>query len=328
MDSTTFPSVRRALPILLTLLCIAGLLGLSATRAASAGAAVKPQNDHTRLPKSCASAKELIPQEPTVCKITRFRDDRPTLLVWGDSHAWMMIPALQKAVEDADVNLVAIVMGGCPPMDNLVGVDDAAPGCYRSNALALDFVQQVQDSGEALRVVLGGSWQRYRAALRAKDKSYTGEMARAMVKGTPRLMKTLARRGVATDVVGQVATVPADAPACRRENPYTCTLSRRAALPTAKDTQQYLLKVMKPLAGNRAPINVNGAFCDGNGCRGKIGAIYTWWDDLHLSATRSRTLAPSFARTVTALVDADTSTGGGDGGGGGGGGCSIPLLCF
>lgn len=327
MDTLTFPRVGRLLPILVALLCTVGLLGLGVAGAARAGAAVKPQNDHTRLPKTCASAKELIPQEPTVCKINRFREDRPTLLIWGDSHAWMMIPALQKAVEDADVNLVATVMGGCPPMDNQVKVDDAAPGCFRSNALALDFVQQIQDSGQALRVVLGGSWQRYRAALRAREDSYTAEMARAMVKATPRLMKTLARRGVATDVVGQVATVPADAPKCQRETPYVCTLTRRAALPTAKDTQRYLLRVMKPLAGNRAPINVNGAFCDGDGCRGKVGKIYTWWDDLHLSATRSRTLAPSFARTVRALVEADASTGGG-GGGGGGGGCSVPLLCF
>ena len=44
------------------------------------------------------------------------RPDRPTVVVWGDSHAWHHLPGLRAEANAQQVNLVAFVMGACPPV--------------------------------------------------------------------------------------------------------------------------------------------------------------------------------------------------------------------
>src|SRR5687767_3401187 len=89
------------------------LLGAGAT----AQARVSPQDDYPRMPRACVDPADLIPQKPGMCKLTTYRERRATLVLWGDSHAWQMIPALKGATAGRNVNLVAFLMGGCPPMD-------------------------------------------------------------------------------------------------------------------------------------------------------------------------------------------------------------------
>ena len=258
---------------------------------ASPAGAVKPRNDHARMPRSCVAPADLIPQEPTICELNEFAGDRPTVVLWGDSHAWQLIPGLRRAGARKDLNLVAVVMGGCPPMDNALAPGRSAPKCYRSNDLALDYVRGLVDSGAGHRVLLAASWQRYRRAVENRDQTYTGQMGRAGRKATPRLMRTLSAMGAAIDVVGQVATVPRRTSRCRAgSTPYACDVPRKRALQDSVGTKRYLTKIMKPLGRDAGLVNVNGYFCEGSVCHGKVAKTYTWWDDLHLSATMSRKL--------------------------------------
>lgn len=269
------------------------------TLSAPSASAVRPRNDHVTMPRSCVAAGDLIPQVPTVCELTTFVSSRPTVLLWGDSHAWQMIPGLRKAAVGKDVNLVAIVMGGCPPMDNKVRADAQAAQCFRSNASAIDYARALVRSGSGSRVLLAASWQRYRAALKSRDQGYTGIVARAMRKATPRLMRTLAAMGAEVDVLGQVATVPASTRPCRRGNlPYSCAIPRTTALADSVATKRYLTEVMAPLASDARLINVNSFFCNGPVCKGLVERTHTWWDDLHLSASMSRKLRGFLVPTV------------------------------
>jgi hypothetical protein len=321
MTARSLPPLVAAL---LTALALALVASALVTVSAAPSGAVKPRNDHATMPRACVAPADLIPQKPTVCELNDVRDDRPTVLLWGDSHAWQMIPGLRRAAAKTDVNLVTIVMGGCPPMDNALRPGEPAPSCFQSNQLAIDYARDLVASGEGHRVLLAASWQRYRQALADKDRSFTGEMARAMRKATPRLMRTLAAMGASVDVVGQVATVPARKPRCRQGNlPYACDLKRGAALQDSVGTKRYLVRLMQPLAANAALINVNGFFCKGPVCRGKVGRLYTWWDDLHISATMSRKLRGYLKPTVQAADASRPAEPGGQPG------CSlpIPILC-
>jgi hypothetical protein len=305
---------------LLTALALALVSSVLVTFAASPADAVRPKNDHPRLPRSCVAPADLIPLEPTLCELNTYQRERPTLLVWGDSHAWQMIPGLRRAAEGTDINLLAVVMGGCPPMDNQLRQGEPAPGCFKSNDLAIRTTRDLVRTGEGVRVLLAASWQRYRQALKTGDRSYTGEMARAARKGSPELVRTLRSLGVEADVVGQVATVPENVAPCRAGNePYVCDVPRRQALADSVGTKRYLTRLIKPLQ-NASLINVNGFFCDARVCRGKTGKLHTWWDDLHISATMSRKLRRYLEPTVAetdALRPPNT----------GGPGCSIPILC-
>ncbi len=309
---------------LLTALALALVSSVLVTLSASSAAAVKPRNDHATMPRSCVDPADLIPQEPTLCELNKVKSGRPTVLLWGDSHAWQMIPGLRRAGAGADVNLVAIVMGGCPPMDNDLTPGESAPKCYQSNELALDYVGDLVDAGKGQRVLLAASWQRYRKAIKTNDQTYTGQMARASRKATPRLIKSLAAMGVGVDVVGQVATVPDRKADCRAGNsPYACDLARGKALADSVGTKRYLTKIMKPLDSDAELINVNGYFCEGKVCRGKVGKTYTWWDDLHISATMSRKLKGFLEPTMTKAEDSRPPEPGATPG------CSLPLpvLC-
>ena len=321
MTARSLPPFVAALLAALALALVSSVL---VTLSAAPATAVKPKNDHPRMPRSCVAPADLIPQEPTICALNQAEQGRPTVLLWGDSHAWQMIPALMRAGKKKDVNLIAIVMGGCPPMDNAVKPGQPAPKCYRSNDVAIDFARQIVSSGEGHRVLLAASWQRYRKAFKTGDRSYTGDMARAMRKGTPRLMRTLAAMGAQTDVVGQVATVPDNVRPCARGNqPYSCDIPRKAALADSVGTKRYLTKLMRPLPAGAELINVNGYFCTGSVCRGKVGSVHTWWDELHISATMSRQLRGFLKPTV---VKADESRPGEPDGQPG---CSlpVPILC-
>ncbi len=318
----------RSLPPFVVALLTALTLALSTTALLAVSAspvhAVKPKNDHAKMPGSCLAPGDLIPQDPTVCQLSTFESDRPTVLLWGDSHAWQMIPALRKAIKGQDLNLVAIVMGGCPPMDNALAPNEAAPACFRSNELALDYLDGLIDAGQGHRVVLAASWQRYRQAIKDRDKTYTGQMARASRKGTPRLMRTLASMNADVDVIGQVATVPDSHKSCRAGNlPYSCDLARSKALPDSIGTKRYLTKTMKPLGSGADLINVNGFFCGAKVCHGLVGRTHTWWDDLHISATMSRKLGRFYSSTMKRADASRPAVPDGDPG------CAlpIPILC-
>lgn len=304
------------------MLVAALLSALLVTFSAPPASSATPKNDHATMPRKCVAPKDLIPQNPTICNLNTFRDQRATVVLWGDSHAWMMIPALRRASGNKNVNLVAVVMGGCPPMDNQLQPDDKAPDCYKSNDLAIRYVRELKADGEGVRVVLAGSWQRYLHAIRVRDQSYTGTMARAMLKATPRLMKTLAGMKVGVDVVGQVATVPDTTADCKAGNlPYSCDLPLAKSMPEKAATRKWLVRTMKPLAGSRAPIDVTPFFCNAQVCHGKVGKTHTWWDDLHLSASMSQRLRAYLKPSVEAAIsDHPTASEPEDPG------CTIPIL--
>ena len=130
-------SIRRLLGVLLAVLLSATVLSLSSgapaagsSPAPAAAAAKDPAKDFPKMPRKCVDPKLLIPQKPVKCNLNGFKQGRPTIVLWGDSHAWQMIPALRNAARGRDVNLVAFLMGSCPvdgPGAHPGGASEAAP---------------------------------------------------------------------------------------------------------------------------------------------------------------------------------------------------------
>lgn len=281
------------------------------TAAPAAAVVADPSNDVPHLPRSCVAPKDLIPQEPGACQLTPFRKGRPTVVLWGDSHAWQFIPSLRAAVGKRDLNLVAFVMGGCPPM--ALPRRKQAISCEVANVKALSFVRRLNAGPEPLRVILGASWERYRSAKRraAADAifplpgydQYAARIGELAENGIPRLFRKLGKAGVRVDVTAQTAQVPMTRAPCLTgsEQPYSCDLLRAQAIAWEDDTKQWLRGQMESLRGNPRYIDVNQHFCDGTVCHGRVDGVYTFFDDLHLSATLARKLKPFFAPSVRHL---------------------------
>jgi hypothetical protein len=276
-----------------------------------------PSDDHVTLPKRCNPNPAQMPTDPIACKINAFDKSRPTVLLWGDSHAWMYIPALKAAVAGKDVNLVAVVKGTCPPIQFPTKNAPTKLSCYQFNKIGLDLVKQLKKGGKPFRVVLGGSWQRYLEALAHPNQQddYTIQYAKYFQKGTPRLMKTLGAMHVKTDVIGQTGYPCAatnernkdDNGKCRMDllpqcdrgsDPYACDLSRAQMIPAEASTRTWVKDKMKLLTAGKRYISANDRFCDASSCHGFQDPVYTFYDNDHLSQTFSKSLKDLFAKSV------------------------------
>lgn len=239
-----------------------------------------------------------------MCKLTTYRQARPTVVLWGDSHAWQMIPAVKGAVKGRNVNLVAFLMGGCPPMDpnlNTPKKRQNATSCQKSNDLALRYALKRKHAGLKTKLILGGAWDRYLTPLRQgtpPSESYAALIAQDLETDTPRLFRRLGLAKISTDVVGQSLEVPEGAVCPLGRDPFVCSLPRSQMLHSEAANKRWVKNAMEPLVGKGRYITTNRPVCGLKLCHGMVDNIYTFFDDLHLSATRSRTLARYFKPTV------------------------------
>ena len=283
----------------------------------SAAAAADPQDDQPQLPARCDPAGDNVPHQAGACYLTRFRKNRPTVVMWGDSHAWQHIPAARPLARERNVNLVMFMLGGCPPI--LVGphFKKTLYACEKSNQLALEFVRRLKEEGkQPVRVLLGAFWEGYRSVYEglyvtgtADPSDYTPTQrrsARTFHRSTPRLFARLAELRVRVDAIGQAATVAATLPEGPRpcllaQHPYECQVPRAQALPHEADWNRWFGEVMRPLPGRSRVINFNDPYCDASTCREKVDDIYTFFDAIHLSASRTATFKRYFAATFRGL---------------------------
>jgi peptidoglycan/LPS O-acetylase OafA/YrhL len=269
-------------------------------------------NDFPRLPEECASEEDKIPQRPVLCRLNGQQNDRGTVVLWGDSHAWMYIPALEAAAEKVDVNLVAFTQGSCPPFDPS-GMDPN--NCVRGNQLAFDFVDDLAERGRPVRVLLGASWEIYFGGNRINlmvarggnpaHERYVAAIAPLFLKGGVDLFDHLADLKVGVDVIAPVAEVPRNAPLCEAQlaHLYSCDIAAASAAAADQVARTWLLDQMDKLAGEPRLIDVNDAFCADGVCRARVGDTLTYFDNNHLSASFSSTLGKYFAPTLQDAAD-------------------------
>jgi hypothetical protein len=266
--------------------------------------------DTPEMPDEClATDDELIPSRPVECNLMPFEEGRPTIVLWGDSHAWMFIPALQAAAADRDVNLVAFVMGGCPPFD---ATDVPRIACAKSNLLALKYVKKLSRSDVPSRVIVGASWETYlgsrpltlmdERAPNQDRRDYVARIADLFKAGVPPLFDTLGALEVGVDVIGPTAAIRRNAPLCEaRVRPFSCDLSRTEAIADEADTREYLTMQMDQLQSGRRLIDVTDAQCDDEVCFAETDGILNFFDDNHFSATFARGLESYFEPSVRSV---------------------------
>ncbi|GAB2777378.1 hypothetical protein GCM10027020_33460 [Nocardioides salsibiostraticola] len=286
----------------------AGLLSLALLAVLPAGpaaAAADPQSDHVQLPQQCLTTEDTTPGDPIVCNLNTFDKFRPTLVLWGDSHMWMMIPAIEKAVRGKPVNLVTFIMGACPPGNPALNARtrrNASP-CDLTNDRAMRFVRKLQKKDRPVSVILGSFWGIYLQSLkqirRGERPSINAASAQFFRRSTPALFKWLGKKGVHVDVNAQGPAVPADEPDCDRGTfPWNCGVARSRAYFAERASDRFLARNIGKLRGDTRYIDISPAFCNATTCRARSHGIYSWWDKLHISATKSATLKRFFIPTA------------------------------
>lgn len=248
------------------------------------------------MPDRCTDGLS-IPARPGPCRMVTQRPDRPTVVVWGDSHAWHHLPGLRAEANAQQVNLVAFVMGACPPV--VVPRTRPLSACARNAKQALAYIERLHDRGSVVRVVIGAHWQFYRklnARLRHgwKPRSATdvfrAEQAGLFAQGSDRMFQALGGERVRTAVLGQVPWVPGKRADCADGNlPYRCDLPRSEAIAGETGVRKWLRRETKAL---RRPwlIDVTPRLCDPDVCHAEVDGVDTYLDDLHLNPELSHLL--------------------------------------
>ena len=267
--------------------------------------------DYPELPEECVPPGSIIQPRPMLCRLNEQESGRGTVVIWGDSHAWMYIPALEKAAEDADVNLVAFNQGSCPPFD---ATDLPINSCVRGNLLALDFIEKQVEKRRPLKVVLGASWEIYFQGKRINlmiarggnpaHERYVDAITPLFQAGGASLFDKLGELGVSTDVIAPVAEVPRNAPLCEaRLHLYNCDIDEEISMAADLVAREWLEEQMDKLAGEPRLIDVNESFCDDKFCRAEVDGVLTYFDNNHLSASFAKTLGSYFEESVEDVVD-------------------------
>jgi len=208
------------------------------------------------------------------------------------------------------VNLVAFIMGSCPPLK----VPANPPGgrydylCEKSNALALEYVRSLKRQDRKVKVVLGSNWSWFRRLYLELDDesesrygSYLVDMVKLSHRGTPRLFPVLGKVGVPVDVIAQAGTVPDPAPPCSSD-PFACNLPRGQAIYQESATRKWIRGLSESFPGRSRYIDYNDRYCGKSRCFGFRNGIYTFLDELHFTATRSRAFAAFFRPSVRDLL--------------------------
>ena len=286
----------------------------SAAAPAAAEAPPEPYypKDTPTLPPRCGPFTDGMPNDAGRCNIFTAGSGRPTVVLWGDSHAFQWEPALEQLAKSKNVNLVAYFSGSCPPM--LSPVANPSAGCNRSNWLATNYVKSLDRQHKEFRVVLGGSWQRYRAWIKGLStykypcisNTYARKMAAQFKTSGPALFKTLGANGIRTDVIGQAPVVPISAsyePAAGKAcaTPTAASYRRSRALLQEDGTRQWLSGLMRPLRRPRL-IDVAGELCTATSCAGYACGVYTFFNWLHVSKSRATLTQAPFRPTVNSLL--------------------------
>ena len=282
---------------------LSGLVG-ALLAAAPAQAQPDPGNDLPTLPADCNNHTNNV-QPPGACHINDWDPSRPTIVLWGDSHAWEWVPALQGAVGSRSINLVGFWWGSCPPFRSTIRTQadfDRATECQQTNYLATRFVSRLDRQHKRFRVVLGAYWQQYRAIIEGlryhkfgNNPDYAIKMAGLFEQHGPALFGLLGRRGIRTDVIGQSPVVPPDP--CARDH-FACWYKRSRALLQESGVESWVRELMTPLPSGKRLIDVADQVCLERTCPGYRDGVYTFLDKAHITATRSRMSRSAFAPTV------------------------------
>ena len=290
-------------------LLVAGLVGPANGAPAQAGA----DPDVPDLPARCNNYTGP-ERRPGACHVTPWQRGRPTLVLWGDSHAWQWTSALQAAVRGKGVNVVGFWWGACPPMRSTIGSPaeyDAATRCQQSNYLAARFVRRLDRRDRPMRVVLGGYWQLYRSALEGQpthtygltaSREYYLKQARLFRAHGPALFRLLGRRHIGTDVVGPSPVVPDPEFLPCQPLRYGCPYLRSRSLLQEAATRAWVRGFMRPLPRRSRLVDVAGQFCDERTCHGVRDGVYTFLDVVHISASASARSREAFAPSVRRLL--------------------------
>ena len=274
--------------------------------------------DFIDIPASCYTPEANLSPEP--CRLVPRKPGAPLIVLWGDSHAWMMTPAIRRAVAHKNVNVIAFMQGACPVMNSDLSTPEkyaARNFCDEFGQSVVQFLDRARQQKRPLRVIVAMAWELYHNAIdppTAADSRYPGLVndyirlnAGKSVKGTPRAFKALSRMRIRTDIVAAEPMVYQTAPQCPTRG-FLCPLPRHAALKDAVENNARIHQMRALLSVKGTIIRPANKLCSRTQCQGMTDGVPTYYDRVHIGQRTSYRLASYFTPTVRAVLKEAAAT--------------------
>ncbi|SFH94537.1 MULTISPECIES: acyltransferase family protein [unclassified Pseudomonas] len=244
---------------------------------------------------ACMADKDT-PDERLFCYFGS-KDSAVSALVWGDSHATALIPALEMAAKRHDISLVEASFAGCVPLDGLENIARCAHFNHR--------VEKALAERSFSDVVLAARWSLYLYGQMSGDKEHalkdpaTGQYVRAIAE--QRFAEGLRERIKDLRAAGHRVWLIKEVPLQEIIVPYR--LSRlammhrpvdREGLPVAEHLkrQAFISQLFDELAAADSGVTVLDPaplLCGADGlCRVEFNGRALYTDDNHLSDVGAR----------------------------------------
>ncbi len=187
------------------------------------------------------------------------RDNRGTIVVWGDSHAAHLVPGLKRLAHENSQALRVRYMPECPPLlgfsPSSVGIT-RPKGCEQFNADVLAEIQNLQLQGQVAGVYLNARWAGY---------TRFGSELQGASDGLKASLAALQQAGVKTTLVAPGPEFPAEVPRCLVRRPAeSCDLPRVQA-EAVRSATVAMMAARAAETGTRL-VDPFDALCSGDSC--------------------------------------------------------------
>jgi hypothetical protein len=241
----------------------------------------------------------------SLCRIGQDGDAQPTFLVWGDSHAAALIPAINDAAIRKGRSGLFAGQSACPP---LIGVTRPREGSYyRCSEFNDQVLTLIQSTPSLHTIILAARWSISTEGLRysgeaggpvfiADNESKTlglGENRSAFSRGLRRVMSALRDANKQIVLVGPIPEIGKPVPRALALQ-HVFGFGSRVA-PTYVEFRNRQSYVMATLAAFGEEFNAplvfpHEALCTDQTCRVEDHGYPLYADDNHLTATAARGL--------------------------------------
>ncbi|MFK3968499.1 acyltransferase family protein [Ensifer adhaerens] len=247
-----------------------------------------------------------------LCRLGDKSKGSPLFIVWGDSHAAALAPAIDVAAREAGVAGVFVGRGSCPPLPEAdFGPSWAVKRCVDHNSAVMSFIEKEKFP----YVFMVGYWPKYvhRAELPRQGHVFdprvppsTADWSAPVKKSLEETIGLFSRQGTRTVLVMDVPEMGHEVPeALARALVRGRTLDIAPSLEYTHKRQTLARGVLTEVAKATGSLLVDplSAICDAVRCHAMRGDTVLYKDEDHLSAKGATSLATVF-RPVLNLIEA------------------------
>lgn len=259
---------------------------------------------------NCLVVREVeIPQDLSLCHIGA-ESQEPTFLLWGDSHARALAPAINKSATDAGINGYISSITSCPPLLGIDRKDQYIGVCSKYNDMVLAYIEARPELDTIIltaRWALSANGTRYKIEegasitqvdLWSKQESANTALFQLGLQRTISKLRELNRNIV---IVTGVPEVGYDVPSAYVIASQTGRDINSIIAPTMSEYQErngVVLSTVNSIVSNNENVwvvNITDAMCDIEKCNVIAEEHLLYRDDDHLSTFGAYYISHLFA---------------------------------